>query len=117
MLLEYFTQATQVAPPTANLQVQHVHLRLVSRRDDKSAITRCRSLAPREIKNLARLRRLVWQVGRSSTPVTPADVADNLGVLDPFHRSVECFDSPIFKTIGPGKLVELNEIHTQGINF
>jgi len=44
-------------------------------------------------------------------------VADNLGVLDPFNRSIECLDSPIFKAIGPGKLVELNEIYTEGINF
>src|SRR5258706_1433126 len=117
MLVNYLTKTTEAAPRAANLQVQHVYFRLIGRRDHKSAITRCRSLALCEIKNLARLRRLVRHVCWSSTPVAPTDVTDNLRVLDACHGSVECFDSPVLKTIGPGKLVELDEIDTEGIHF
>src|SRR6185312_4032561 len=117
MLLKYLTETTEVAPPTASLQVQHVHFRLIGRWDHKSAITRCRSLALCEIKNLARLRRLVGHISRSSAPVAPTDVADNPGVLDALHGSVERFDSPILKTIGPGKLVELDEVDAERIHF
>ena len=44
-------------------------------------------------------------------------MADDLGILDPFHGPVECLDSPVLEAVGPGELVELNEIHAEGGDF
>ena len=38
-------------------------------------------------------------------------------MLDAFHGSIEGFNRPILETIGPGELVKLDEIHTEGIDF
>src|SRR5713101_6768897 len=117
MLGKYSAETAQVATSTTSLQVQHIHFGLVSCWDDKSTVTRSWSLALRKVKNLTGLRCIIRHVGWCATPVAPADVADNLGVLDSFNGTVESLDRPIFKTIGPGKLVELNEIHSERIYF
>ena len=117
VLCKYSAETTQVTTSTASLQIQHVHLGLVSCWDNKCAITRSWSFALREVKNLTGLCRLIGKVGGSTTPVAPADVADDLGILHSFNGAIESLDSPIFEAIGPGKLVELNEINAEGIYF
>src|SRR5690242_18110352 len=117
MLFEDSTQSTQVAPPATGFQVQHIHFSLIGRWDHKSAVTWCRALASRKVKNLARLRGLVWQVSWCTTPVAPTDMADNFRMLDPFYSSVKRLDSPVLKTIGPGEFVKLDEIGTHCVNF
>ncbi len=117
ILFEDSTQSTQVAPPATGFQVQHIHFGLIGCRDHKSAVTWCRALTPREVKNLARLRRLIWQVSWCTTPVAPTDMADNLRMLDPFYSPVKRLDSPVLKTIGPGEFVKLDEIRTHRVNF
>ena len=117
VLCKYSAETTQVTTSTASLQIQHVHLGLVSCWDNKCAITRSWSLALREVKNLTGLCRLIGKVGGSTTPVAPADVADDLGILHSFNGAVESLDCPILEAIGPGKFVELNEINAEGIYF
>src|SRR5260221_921652 len=117
VLCKYTTKSTQVASSTASLKVQHVHLRLIGCWDDIGTIARSWSLTLCEVKNLACLRCLIRHVGRCATPVAPADMTDDLGVLDPLNSRIESFDSPILEEIGPGKLVELNEIDAEGIHF
>src|SRR5260370_33433239 len=106
MLGKYSAETAQVATSTTSLQVQHIHFGLVSCWDNKGTVTRRWSLALREVKNLTSLRCIIRHVGWCATPVAPADVADNLGVLDCFNRTAESPDRPIFRTTGSRQLSE-----------
>src|SRR5260370_8426609 len=109
MLGKYSAETAQVATSTTSLQVQHIHFGFVSCWDDKSTVTRSWSLALREVKNLTSLRCIIRHVGWCTTPVAPADVADNLGVLDSFNGTVETLDRPILQTIRHRHLFDLHE--------
>src|SRR5260370_8122408 len=106
VLLEH-GEPTRIAPTSPDLQVEHIHPGLKGLWNDKTAVTRCRSLALSEIIDLAWLPPLIFEIAGRSPLVPPTDVADDPGGLYSFHRSIECLHRPIFESINPGKLIEL----------